>query len=46
MGTRAQQLFAEQGIQVVTGAPIASPGQLVEEFLEGTLKTGDNVCDH
>ncbi len=46
MGQRAQQLFAERGIEVVTGAPSEEPEQLVKEFLAGTLETGTNTCDH
>jgi len=46
MGSRAQGLFAEQGIKVVVGAPAESPEWLVKEFLNGTMVSGDNVCDH
>ncbi|MHB0979845.1 MAG: iron-sulfur cluster carrier protein MrpORP [Thermoleophilia bacterium] len=47
MGSRAQQLFAEEGVTVVTGAsPTSDPATVVRQFLEGALVTGDNVCDH
>jgi ATP-binding protein involved in chromosome partitioning len=46
MGRRAQALFAESGIEVVVGAPAESPESLVASYLEGTLQSGDNVCDH
>lgn len=46
MGQRAQQLFAERGIAVVTGAPVETPEKIVTDFLAGTLVTGDNTCDH
>jgi predicted Fe-Mo cluster-binding NifX family protein len=46
MGQRARGLFAEQGIQVVAGAAAETPEKLVSEFLEGTLRTGGNPCDH
>ncbi len=46
MGGRAQGLFAEHGIRVVTGAPVAAPEKLVADFLAGTLVTGTNACDH
>jgi predicted Fe-Mo cluster-binding NifX family protein len=46
MGQRAQGLFAEQGIQVIVGAPVEAPEKLAEEFLAGKLRSGDNVCDH
>jgi len=46
MGQRAQGLFAEQNISVTVGAAAASPEELVNQYLSGTLKTGMNVCDH
>ena len=46
MGSRAQQLFAEQGVTVVTGASAAEPEAVVQQYLSGVLVTGDNVCDH
>jgi predicted Fe-Mo cluster-binding NifX family protein/MinD-like ATPase involved in chromosome partitioning or flagellar assembly len=46
MGQRALGLFAERGIQVVTGAPNAEPEALINQYLSGSLKTGPNVCDH
>jgi ATP-binding protein involved in chromosome partitioning len=46
MGQRAQGLFTENGIAVVVGAPAAEPETLVEQYLAGTLVSGENVCDH
>jgi Mrp family chromosome partitioning ATPase/predicted Fe-Mo cluster-binding NifX family protein len=46
MGSRAQGLFAEQKIEVVTGAAAETPEALVAAWLAGTLATGANVCDH
>ena len=46
MGQRAQSLFAENGIQVVVGAEAAPAEDLVRQHLAGTLKAGENVCDH
>jgi len=46
MGMRAQQLFAQNGITVVTGALVGTPESLVEQHMAGTLTTGPNVCDH
>lgn len=46
MGNRAQQLFADQGIQVITGAPSEDPITLVEAFLADKLVLGSNTCDH
>ena len=46
MGQRAQQLFAENDIAVVVGAPSDTPEALAQAYLDGALKSGDNVCDH
>ena len=46
MGQRAQQLFAQNDIEVVIGATTSSPEELVSAYLEDTLETGDNICDH
>lgn len=46
MGSRAQRLFAENGITVVVGAPPKEPEKLVADYLAGQLATGQNVCDH
>jgi ATP-binding protein involved in chromosome partitioning len=46
MGSRAQQLFVENGIKVVTGAPADTPESLVSQYLSENLVTGANVCDH
>ena len=46
MGQRAQQLFAQNDIKVVIGASSDSPEELVSAYLQDTLETGDNICDH
>ena len=46
MGSRAQQLFVENGIKVITGAPMDTPEALVRQYLSDNLVTGANVCDH
>ncbi len=46
MGSRAQSLFAENGIQVVIGAAAGTPEEVVNAYLSGTLQTGANICDH
>lgn len=46
MGSRAQQLFAQQGVKVITGAQGEYPKEIVEQYLKGTLQTGANTCDH
>ena len=46
MGARALDLFAQNGIKVLTGAPALAPEELVQHYLDNSLKTGANVCDH
>ncbi len=46
MGQRAQQLFAQNNIGVVVGAPVASPEELVQKYLNNELESGQNLCDH
>jgi ATP-binding protein involved in chromosome partitioning len=46
MGQRAQQLFAQNDIKVVIGASSDSPEGLVSAYLQDTLETGENICDH
>ncbi|MBN2437262.1 MAG: NifB/NifX family molybdenum-iron cluster-binding protein [Deltaproteobacteria bacterium] len=46
MGSRAQELFQQKGIQVIIGAPSGVASQVVMDYLSGALKTGANVCDH
>jgi Mrp family chromosome partitioning ATPase/predicted Fe-Mo cluster-binding NifX family protein len=46
MGNRAIQLFGEQNIKVITGAPSLLPEELVNSYLSDSLETGSNVCDH
>jgi ATP-binding protein involved in chromosome partitioning len=46
MGQRAQQLFTQNDIKVVTGASMQTPEELVSAYLEDALQTGDNICDH
>lgn len=46
MGGRAQSLFAAENIEVVVGAPAEEPEALALAYLNGTIETGSNVCDH
>ena len=46
MGSRALELFAQNGIEVLTGAPSLTPEELVQQYLDNALQTGANVCDH
>lgn len=46
MGPKALALFAQAGIQVVTGAARATPLDLVADYLAGNLTEGANPCHH
>jgi predicted Fe-Mo cluster-binding NifX family protein len=46
MGQKAQQLFAQNNIEVCMGVSMESPSKLVEQYLNGQLQTGVNLCDH
>jgi len=46
MGQRAQQLFVQNGIEVVCGAPAGSPEEIATQYLRGQLALGENICDH
>lgn len=46
MGSRALELFEQNRIQVISGAMESDPERAVLSHLQGTLATGQNVCDH
>lgn len=46
MGARAQELFAGQKIEVVVGVAGGTPEEVVTAYLQGSLVTGANICDH
>ena len=46
MGTRAQSLFRQNRIRVIIGALEGDPEKAAQSYLNGTLPTGDNICDH
>lgn len=46
MGSRAQSFFAKNGIQVITGARVDTPENVVNAYLSNSLRLGENVCDH
>ena len=46
MGGKALDLFKQNNIKVVIGAPNLEPEELVKMYLDNTLVTGANVCDH
>jgi len=46
MGRRAQNIFETHRIRVVLGAPSDEPTIIINQYLGGTLVTGENICDH
>ncbi len=46
MGQRAVNLFTAQNIRVHVGAQPKSPAELVSDWLQQSLETGTNACDH
>jgi len=46
MGSRAQELFRQNHIQVIIGALESDPVKAVQDCLDGILATRDNICDH
>ncbi len=45
MGQRAQQLFAEQGIETVVGVT-GTVEKVIDDFLSESLQAGESLCDH
>ena len=46
MGSRAQELFKQNGIKVVMGVDSGKPQEVVQAYLQNNLHTSDNFCDH
>ncbi len=46
MGQRAQELFKNHGIEVIVGAPVDIPDDVVRKHLDNNLQAGANICDH
>ncbi len=46
MGIKAQDLMCANQIKVVVGAPNLPLTELVNGYLDGTLQSGTNRCDH
>lgn len=46
MGVRAQDLFKAAGVNVIVGASVKTPEELVTDYLNGNLQCGANTCDH
>ena len=46
MGSRAQGLFQQNRISVVIGTMESDPEKTIQNYLDGRLATGPNICDH
>jgi predicted Fe-Mo cluster-binding NifX family protein len=46
MGAHARSLLSDASIEVITGASVESPAVLVRNYLNGTLVSVDQPCDH
>jgi Mrp family chromosome partitioning ATPase/predicted Fe-Mo cluster-binding NifX family protein len=46
MGAMAKERFGKAKIDVVVGAPADEPGRVVRAWLDGTLSTDEDSCDH
>ncbi len=46
MGSRAQDILEQRGIKVNIGAPSDDPEKVIKSYLDGSLESGENFCDH
>jgi predicted Fe-Mo cluster-binding NifX family protein len=46
MGGKAQDIFAQNNIEVFLGMNADKPETLVEQYLNHQLISGENLCDH
>ena len=46
MGQKARNLFTENGVEFIVGAPNAQPRAVIDSYLDNTLVTTGNTCDH
>jgi predicted Fe-Mo cluster-binding NifX family protein len=46
MGMKAQEIFAQNNIEVFMGIHSEDPSKLVEQYLADQLESGNNLCDH
>lgn len=46
IGSRAVGLFESFGIKVIMGVSVVEPETIINDYISGTLKSGENVCDH
>ena len=46
MGVKAQDIFAQNKIEVFMGIQADTPEALVDQYNANQLESGDNLCDH
>jgi predicted Fe-Mo cluster-binding NifX family protein len=46
IGQRAQELFKKFNVKVIFGMAEEEPRKIIYDFLNNTLKIGQNICDH
>ena len=46
IGSRAQAIFTENNIKVITNVLSEDPEKAVLDHINGTLTTGNDMCDH
>ena len=46
MGGRPLMMFAQCGVEVISGCPELEIEEIVKLFLNSTLETGENSCNH
>ncbi len=46
IGQRAQGMFEQCGIEVISGAGSGTPEEIAAAYMRGELEIGRNVCDH
>ena len=46
MGERAQAILENKGIKVICGVSPDLPENIIKKYLEKSLETGINACDH
>ena len=44
MGMRPMMMFAQNGVEVISGCPELPIREVVEKYLSNTLETGENTC--
>jgi predicted Fe-Mo cluster-binding NifX family protein len=46
IGLKAIEILNQNKINVFVGVRLKNPDELVKDFLDGTLETNGNLCDH